>query len=141
MWFLTNEQQQTHHSKNYQNDNGCLCVCLLMQPLPCFQGPLLVVKVVMFHKKLFAKSKNCRHSVFWCDACRKLSDKLESQQGQCFQTHFLLFWWKIADIPHLRLIDWLILSTICVTLRISCHEKMHCALRIRNGYQGKTAYL
>ena len=41
----------------------------------------------------------------------------------------------------LRLIDWLIFSTIYVTLRILYNEKMHCALRKRNGYWGKTAYL
>ena len=58
-------------SKNYQNDNVCF-VCAVPS---FFYGSLLVVKVVMFHKKLFAESKNWWHSIFWCDACRKPSDK------------------------------------------------------------------
>ena len=114
----------------------CVYSC---SPFIVFRAHFLLSRLWCFTKSCLPKAKTggIQFSGVMRDACRKPSDKLESQQGQCFQTHFLLFWWEIADIPYLRLINWLILSTIYVTLRIVFHEKMRCALRIRNGYWGK----
>ena len=88
----------------------------------------------MFHKKLFDKSKNWWHSISGVMVMRAeshLTSRCHSKASVSKLTSFFSGG-KIADIPNLRLTEWLNLSTIYVISRIVCHPKMHCALRIQN---------